>query len=269
MVYGAAGAGMYMTFLPGISLNRGIHRRRRAAPSSSTACAASAWAPFSPARAITRPPAVATAITGRWPPMQEAVDFVQEAFTLLTSTATPSWWLWTADWPDDGATSGVLSSSDPPPRLATTGRATDHNINSLYMDPRSDCHNDHQGEIRLMEKNEVRRSETECEDADRHHRLYPARIALHTALKVPRAEGGLFVPFRVFPRRPCASLQGRPREGILMEMSSTGQMIDDVRLEGRKLIITCYAGGVMPTVEDGQEGLEGGAMAIVYEKSRA
>ena len=62
-----------------------------------------------------------------------------------------------------------------------------------------------------MEKNEVRWSETECEDAEIVITAYgtPARIAL-TALETLRAEGlkvGLFRPITLwpFPEEPCAS----------------------------------------------------------------
>ena len=91
----------------------------------------------------------------------------------------------------------------PPPAV----RTGDHNniINSLYMDPEEcDRHNDHLAEkYALMEKNEVRWSETECEDAEIVITAYgtPARIAL-TALETLRAEGlkvGLFRPITLWP----------------------------------------------------------------------
>lgn len=108
MVYGAAGrrhAGHDLFLLPRHQPETGGHYIHRPAPScpasSSTACAAvRAWAPFSPARAITiRPPAAAaTAITGRWsspPPMcRRRWTSSRRHLTLPTSTATPSWWLW-------------------------------------------------------------------------------------------------------------------------------------------------------------------------------
>ena len=154
----------------------------------------------------------------------------------------------------------------PPKDWATTGRKDrDHNniINSLYMDPEEcDRHNDHLAEkYALMEKNEVRWSETECEDAEIVITAYgtPARIAL-TALETLRAEGlkvGLFRPITLwpFPEEALRKLSkaDHVKAFLDVEMSSTGQMIDDVRLsvEGRKPIhYLGHAGGVMPTVEE-------------------
>ena len=87
----------------------------------------------------------------------------------------------------------------------------------------------------------------------------PARIAL-TALETLRAEGlkvGLFRPITLwpFPEEALRKLSkaDHVKAFLDVEMSSTGQMIDDVRLsvEGRKPIhYLGHAGGVMPTVEE-------------------
>ena len=112
-----------------------------------------------------------------------------------------------------------------------------------------------------MEKNEVRWEEVQCEDAEVLITAYgtPARIAL-TALETLRAEGikaGLFRPITLwpFPEKALHDLAGKEHiKAILdVEMSTTGQMLDDVRLavEGQKPISYLgHAGGIMPTVEE-------------------
>ena len=87
----------------------------------------------------------------------------------------------------------------------------------------------------------------------------PARLAL-TALETLRAEvikAGLFRPITLwpFPEKALHELAAKEhvRAFLDVEMSSTGQMIDDVRLgvEGQKPIsFLGQAGGVMPTVEE-------------------
>ena len=68
---------------------------------------------------------------------------------------------------------------------------------------------------------------------------------------------GLFRPVTLwpFPEEPLRELSkaDHVKAFVDVEMSSTGQMIDDVRLsvEGRKPIhYLGHAGGVMPTVEE-------------------
>ena len=106
--------------------------------------------------------------------VQEAVDFVQEAFDIADQYRNPVMVVM------DGLIGQMMEPIEwrpvpkrdlPPKDWATTGRKDrDHNniINSLYMDPEEcDRHNDHLAEkYALMEKNEVRWSETECEDAE-------------------------------------------------------------------------------------------------------
>ena len=112
-----------------------------------------------------------------------------------------------------------------------------------------------------MEKNEVRWEEVQCEDAEIVITAYgtPARIAL-TALETLRSEGikaGLFRPITLwpFPEKALHTLAGKDHVKAILdvEMSTTGQMLDDVRLavEGQKPITYLgHAGGVMPTVEE-------------------
>ena len=131
------------------------------------------------------------------------------------------------------------------------------------MDPdECDRHNEHLAEkYALMEKNEVRWEEHQCGDAEIIITAYgtPARIAL-TAIEALRAEGvkvGLFRPITLwpFPEAALCKLSHADHVKVFLdvEMSSTGQMLDDVRLsvEGRKPIrYLGHAGGVMPTVEE-------------------
>ena len=112
-----------------------------------------------------------------------------------------------------------------------------------------------------MENNEVRWDEVRCDDAELIITAYgtPARIAL-TAIEALRAEGirvGLFRPITLwpFPEKALHQLAGTEHVKAILdvEMSSTGQMIDDVRLgvEGQKPISYLgRAGGVIPTVDE-------------------
>ena len=149
---------------------------------------------------------------------------------------------------------------------ATTGRKgrAEHNtLNSLYIEPElCDVHNQNlSAKFAEMEKNEVRWEEVQCDDAELVITAYgtPARIAL-TAIDVLRAEGykvGLFRPITIwpFPEKALHDLAAKDHVKVFLdtEMSSVGQMIDDVRLavEGQKPIYyTGRAGGVIPAVEE-------------------
>ena len=201
--------------------------------------------------------------------VQETVDFVQEAFDIADQYRNPVMVVC------DGLIGQMMEpiewhpvpKRDLPPKDWAAGgrRGRDHHnvINSLYMDPEvCDRHNDHLAEkYAEMEKNEVRWEEVECEDAELVITAYgtPARIAL-TALEALRANGikaGLFRPITLWPFPEKALHELAAKEGVKafldVEMSSTGQMIDDVRLavEGQKPISYLgHAGGVMPTVEE-------------------
>ena len=154
----------------------------------------------------------------------------------------------------------------PPKDWATTGKhGRDHNniINSLYIDPAScDDHNrDLEKKYAEIQKNEIRFSELECDDAELVITAYgtPARIAI-TAIEELRREGlkvGLFRPITLwpFPEKALHELASKSHVKAFLdvEMSSSGQMLDDIRLgvEGQKPIhYLGHAGGVMPTVEE-------------------
>ena len=202
--------------------------------------------------------------------VQEAVDFVQEAFDIADEYRNPvmvvmdgliGQMMEPIEWKE--IPKRELPSID---TWATTGRKgrEEHNtLNSLYIEPElCDVHNQNlAAKYALMEKNEVRWEEVQCEDAELVITAYgtPARIAL-TAIDILRAEGykvGLFRPITIwpFPEKALHDLAAKDHVKVFLdtEMSSTGQMIDDVRLavEGQKPIYyTGRAGGVIPAVEE-------------------
>ena len=201
--------------------------------------------------------------------VQETVDFVQEAFDIADQYRNPVMVVC------DGLIGQMMEPIEwhpvpkrnlPPKDWAASGKkGRDHNniINSLYMEPEEcDKHNHHLDEkYAEIEKNEVRWEEVQCDDAELVITAYgtPARIAL-TALEALRANGikaGLFRPITLwpFPEKALHDLAGKAHVKAFLdvEMSSTGQMLDDVRLavEGQKPIrYLGHAGGVMPTVEE-------------------
>ena len=202
--------------------------------------------------------------------IQEAVDFVQESFDIAFQYRNPCMVVL------DGLIGQMMEPiewKEIPKRdlpsidtWATTGRKgrEEHNtLNSLYIEPElCDVHNQNlAAKYALMEKNEVRWEEVQCDDAELVITAYgtPARIAL-TAIDVLRAEGykvGLFRPITIwpFPEKALHDLAAKDHVKVFLdtEMSSVGQMIDDVRLavEGQKPIYyTGRAGGVIPAVEE-------------------
>ena len=201
--------------------------------------------------------------------VQETVDFVQEAFDIADQYRNPVMVLC------DGLIGQMMEPIEwhpvpkrnlPPKDWAACGRnGRDHHniITSIFLDA-EECeeHNNHlTAKYAEMEKNEVRWEEVQCEDAEIVITAYgtPARIAL-TALETLRAEGikaGLFRPITLwpFPEKALHTLAGKDHVKAILdvEMSTTGQMLDDVRLavEGQKPISYLgRAGGVMPTVEE-------------------
>ena len=201
--------------------------------------------------------------------IQETVDCIQEAFDIADQYRNPVMVVM------DGLIGQMMEPIEwkpyqkrelAPKDWAASGRMgrEDHNvINSLYIDPElCDEHNKRLAEkYALIEKNEVRWECIDCDDAEVIITAYgtPARIAL-TALENLKAQGvkvGLFRPITLwpFPEKALHELVGKDSVKVILdvELSSTGQMIDDVRLavEGRKPIrYLGHAGGVMPTVEE-------------------
>ena len=201
--------------------------------------------------------------------VQETVDFVQEAFDIADQYRNPVMIVCDGligQMMEPIAWRPVPRRDLPPKDWAASGRkGRDHHnvINSLYMAP-EDCdrHNQHLEEkYAAIAENETRWEEVDCRDADVIITAYgtPARIAL-TALETLQAEGvkaGLFRPITLwpFPQEALRRLAERPNVKAFLdvEMSSSGQMLDDVRLavEGRRPVrYLGHAGGVMPTVEE-------------------
>ncbi len=201
--------------------------------------------------------------------VQETADFVQEAFDIADQYRNPVVVL------ADGLIGQMMEPIEwrpvqkrqlPAKDWAACGRkGRDHTnvINSLFLNPEEcDALNRRlTAKYAEIEKNEVRWDTALCEDAEVLITAYgtPARIAL-TALEALREEGikaGLFRPVTLwpFPAKALADLAAEPRVKVILdvEMSSTGQMLDDVRLavEGKKPIrYLGRAGGLIPTVEE-------------------
>jgi len=201
--------------------------------------------------------------------VQEAVDFMQEAFDIADQYRNPVVVLC------DGLIGQMMEPIEwhevpkrnlPPKTWAAGGLKgrKEHNIiNSIFIDPAEcDEHNVHlTAKYAEMEKNEVRWRETQCGDAEIVITAYgtPARISL-TAIDLLRQEGvkvGLFRPITLwpYPEKALHELAGQTRVKAILdvELSSTGQMLDDVRLavEGQKPISYLgHAGGILPTVEE-------------------
>lgn len=201
--------------------------------------------------------------------VQETADFVQEAFDIADQYRNPVVVL------ADGLIGQMMEPIEwrpvpkrhlPPKTWAANGKkGRDHTnvINSLFLNP-EECDDLNQrltAKYAEIEKNEVRWDTTSCDDAEILITAYgtPARIAL-TALDTLREEGikaGLFRPVTLwpFPEKALREEASKPHVKVILdvEMSSTGQMLDDVRLavEGRKPIrYLGHAGGIIPTVEE-------------------
>ena len=201
--------------------------------------------------------------------VQEAVDFVQEAFDIADEYRNPVMVVM------DGLIGQMMepiewkeykrraSTEKPWAASGKFGRKHTNIINSLYIEPEAcDIHNQHLTEkFNRMAEKEVRFETVNCEDAEVIITSYgtPARIAL-SAMEVLRAEGvkvGLFRPITLwpFPEKALHDLAGNDHVKHILdiELSSTGQMIDDIRLavEGQKPISYLgRAGGMMPSVEE-------------------
>ena len=201
--------------------------------------------------------------------IQEAVDFVQEAFDIADEYRNPvlvamdgliGQMMEPIEWKEYKRRAPVEKP------WATTGKfgRKHHNIlNSLYIDPEAcDIHNQNlTKKFQRMAETQIRYEQIQCEDAEVVITAYgtPARIAL-SAIEILRSEGirvGLFRPISLwpFPEKVLHDLAGKEhvKHFLDIEMSSTGQMIEDIRLavEGQKPISYLgHAGGVMPTVEE-------------------
>ena len=185
--------------------------------------------------------------------VQEMSDFVRLGFDLAFKYRNPVLML------SDGAIGQMMEKvelDEQRPRFtdeeikkntpwATTGKTPDRKrniITSLDLDSlKMEQHNvELQKKYRLMEENEVRFEEVNCEDADYIFVAYgtSARICLKS-IQLAREKSikvGLLRPITLFPfpKIPIAAIAAKVK-GILVVEMSAGQMVEDVRLavEGR------------------------------------
>ncbi|MFZ4705775.1 MAG: 3-methyl-2-oxobutanoate dehydrogenase subunit VorB [Bacteroidales bacterium] len=180
--------------------------------------------------------------------VQEMSDFVTLGFDLAFKYRNPVLML------SDGAIGQMMEKvelNEQKPRFtdeeikkntpwATTGKTPDRErniITSLDLDSyKMEQHNvELQKKYRLMEENEVRYEEVNCDDADYIFIAYgtSARICLKS-IQLARAKGikvGLLRPITLFPfpKKPIAAIASKIK-GILVVELSAGQMVEDVRL---------------------------------------
>lgn len=201
--------------------------------------------------------------------IQELADYVQEAFDIADIYRNPVMVL------ADGLIGQMmepiewkklpkreLPSKDSWATQGKKGAKEHHVVTTIFYDPES-CNEFNRkiaAKLRKIQENEVRYEQTSCDDAEVVITAYgtPARIAL-TAVGQLRAQGikaGLFRPITLwpFPEKELHTLAARDHVKVILdvEMSSTGQMIEDVRLalEGIKPYRFCgVAGGEIPTVD--------------------
>jgi 2-oxoglutarate/2-oxoacid ferredoxin oxidoreductase subunit alpha len=209
--------------------------------------------------------------------VQEMSDFVRLGFDLAFKYRNPVLML------SDGAIGQMMEKvelDEQRPRFtdeeikkntpwATTGKTPDRErniITSLDLDSyKMEQHNvELQKKYRLMEENEVRYEEVNCEDADYVFIAYgtSARICLKS-IQLARDKGikvGLLRPITLFPfpKKPIAAIASKVK-GILVVELSAGQMVEDVRLavEGRvKVEHFGRMGGIIHTPSEVVTALE-------------
>jgi 2-oxoglutarate ferredoxin oxidoreductase subunit alpha len=197
--------------------------------------------------------------------VQEAVELTQEAFDIADLYRNPVMIL------ADGMIGQVMEPVDIPaykPRAgllakdwATSGTGESGGrrriINSLYLKPDEFEHHvqDLYAKYALIERNEVRYEQIDCEDAELVLVAYgtTARIA-KTAITKCRKQGlrvGLLRPISLYPFPFAAFMQGLPavRDFLVVEMSM-GQMVEDVRIavNGRQPVhFFGRTGGMVPS----------------------
>ena len=216
--------------------------------------------------------------------VQEMADFVALGFELAFKYRMACCIL------SDGAIGQMMEKvvlPDPQPRMteeeikekypwATTGRkrGTQHRvITSLDLDSvKMEAHNRHlQEKYRLVEENEVRFEEIDCEDAEYVFVAYgsSARIA-QKSVQLARAEGlkvGLLRPITLFPfpTKAIQNLIDRGTKGFLAVELSCGQMIEDVKLAVNGRVKAEHFGRVGGIIHTPEEVLEAMKKQIIGE----
>lgn len=209
--------------------------------------------------------------------VQEMADFAELAFDLAFKYRNPVLIL------SDGAIGQMMEKvylKEQRPRFteeeiikntpwATTGKTANRErniITSLDLDAhKQELHNIKlQAKYKMMEENEVRYEEIQCEDAEYIIVAYGTSARLsQKAVDLARAKGikvGLLRPITLFPfpTKPIEELAKRVKGFLTVEMSA-GQMVEDVRLAvGKNLKVEHYGrmGGVIPTPGEVVEALE-------------
>lgn len=205
--------------------------------------------------------------------VQEMSDFVKLGFELAFKYRTPVLIL------SDGVIGQMMEKVElfpQQPRVNTydpawtlTGKPADRERNiatSLELDShRQEKHNlKLQAKYRMMEENEVRFEEIQCEDAEYIIVAYgsSARIS-QKAVDLAREKGikaGLLRPITLFPFPTKIIQEYAPRvKGFLSVEMSAGQMVEDIRLAVNgvtKVIHYGRYGGVIPAPDEVLEALE-------------
>jgi len=209
--------------------------------------------------------------------VQEMFDFVRLSFELTFKYRNPVMML------ADGVIGQMMEKvqlADPIPRRtteelikecpwATTGKPKTRErniITSLNLDSAvQEKHNIHlQDKYRIIEENEVRFEEFQCEDAEYLYVAYgsSARIA-QKSVQQARAKGikvGLLRPITLFPfpKKRIAELAGQVKAMLAVEMSA-GQLVEDVRLAvNGKVPVEHFGrmGGMVPSPEEVVNAME-------------
>ena len=203
--------------------------------------------------------------------IQEAVDLVREAFDIADQYRNPVVLLLDGmigqmmepiEWKEAKGRSLPEKTWAANGRVRS-GRAKHNVIKSLFMEPAvCEEHNrKHQEKYEEISKTEVRYEMIRCEDAEIILTAYGtvARIA-SSAVTQLRAEGiaaGLFRPVTLwpFPEKALRDCANNPsvRRILDLEMSTGGQMIEDVRLAVNGAKPVSYygrGGGMIPTVDE-------------------
>ena len=201
--------------------------------------------------------------------MQEAVDFIQEAFDIADQYRNPCFVLVDGligqmmepiEWRE--VPKRDLPSKEEWAACGRHGAEKHHVIKTIFAEPEDDeVFNEYlEKKAQLMKANEVRYEEVNCDDAEVVIVAYgtPARISLSVVRQL-RAQGvkvGLFRPQVLWPYPEEAlhelAMKDNVKHILCVEMSR-GQMLDDVKMSvagAKPVAFFGRTGGMIPTVEE-------------------